>query len=423
MSLKGGRVRFDLRFLILGLVLGLATFAAARLNLATAADSAATLRIEPSRSPAGINSSEPQFTGHGTHIILNWLEVTGQHAVLKYAKRIPSGWSSPQTIISGDNFFINSSDVPSVREMMDGTIVAQWLQHSGPDVESDAYDIRLSWSKDQGHTWSRPAAPHHDGTKTQHGFASLFQPPGAGFGLAWLDGRATNPDNETGDMALRASVYDANYKQVTEVIVAPRVCECCATSVAETSEGVIVAYRNRTANEVRDIYVSRLTEGRWSPGTTVHDDGWRIEACPINGPSIAARGREVAVAWFTAKEDHGQSFVAFSQDAGRTFGPPFRVDDSDSNGRVSAQLLDDGSAAIVWAELTNQGSQLRLRTVTPKGLRSVSAMISASAGSGFPRLAYDQGELFCSWTKVERGTPQVQISSVNTHAQESSSPR
>ena len=32
--------------------------------------------------------------------------------------------------------------------------------------------------------------PHSDGTKTEHGFASLIQMPGAGLGLAWLDGRA-----------------------------------------------------------------------------------------------------------------------------------------------------------------------------------------------------------------------------------------
>ena len=28
-----------------------------------------------------------------------------------------------------------------------------------------------------------------DGTKTEHGFASLFQMPGSGFGVVWLDGR------------------------------------------------------------------------------------------------------------------------------------------------------------------------------------------------------------------------------------------
>ena len=38
-----------------------------------------------------------------------------------------------------------------------------------------------------------PVSPHHDGTQTEHGFASLFQAPGAGLGMVWIDGRATRP--------------------------------------------------------------------------------------------------------------------------------------------------------------------------------------------------------------------------------------
>ena len=72
-----------------------------------------------------------------------------------------------------------------------GELVAHWLQKSG--VDTYAYDVRLSYSKDDGKTWSASFTPHSDGTKTEHGFASLFQMPGAGLGLAWLDGRAMKP--------------------------------------------------------------------------------------------------------------------------------------------------------------------------------------------------------------------------------------
>ena len=87
---------------------------------------------------------------------------------------------------------VNAADVPSVRALAGGTLVAHWMQENGPDPE--AYNLRLAWSTDSGATWSKPVSPHHDGTKTQHGFASLFQAPGAGLGLVWLDGRAADPD-------------------------------------------------------------------------------------------------------------------------------------------------------------------------------------------------------------------------------------
>src|SRR5947209_2078196 len=330
-------------------------------------DTSAPLRIEPLASPAGANSSEPQLTSQGDRVILSWLEVSGDRATLKFAERTASGWSGAQTAASGTHFFINSFDVPSVHALADGTLAAHWEERLGADEDSDASKVMLSWSRDGGRTWSAPVSPHHDGTQTEHGFVSLFQAPSAGLGLVWIDGRATNPETESGDMSLRSSVYDAAGKQLRETVVAPRVCECCSTSAAETSDGVIVAFRNRSASEVRDIYVTRFAEGRWSAPAIVHADGWMIDACPINGPAIAARGRDVAVAWFMAKGDQGRAFVAFSHDAGRTFAVPVRVDDAGSFGRLGVQLLDDGSAAVMWIEKASPRTPLRARLINSAG--------------------------------------------------------
>ena len=370
----------------------------------------ALLRIEPLPSPAGANSSEPQLTSQGGHVILSWLEVSGERAILKFAERTASGWSNAQTVASGTHFFVNSFDVPSVHALSDGALVAHWEERLGADEDSDASKVMLSWSKDQGHTWSRPVTPHHDGTNTEHGFASLFEAPEAGLGLVWIDARATNPDTESGDMSLRASVYDAAGKQLHEMVVNSRVCECCSTSAAETAEGVIVAFRNRSATEVRDIYVTRFADGRWSAPAVVHADGWTIDACPINGPSISARGRDVAVAWFMAKNDQGRAFVAFSHDAGRTFGAPVRVDDAGSLGRLGVQLLDDASAAVIWIEKSSQHSQLRVRIIKPAGTRSNPVTIADTEGSRYPRVVRDRDELLFSWTDTDKGSSQVRTS-------------
>jgi hypothetical protein len=359
-------------------------------------------------SPAGDNSTEPQFTVEGDRVILSWLEVAGKRAALKFAERTSSGWSAPQTVTSGNNFFVNAYDIPSVRALADGTMAAHWIENNGPDPDST--NVRLSWSKDKGHTWSRPVSPHHDGTQTQHGFVSLFQAPGAGLGLVWLDGRATDPEKETGDMSLRSSVYDLDGKQLTEAVVKSRVCECCSTATAQTSEGVIVAFRNRSATEVRDIYVSRLVSGRWSTPAVVHGDGWRINACPINGPAVSANGRDVAVAWFTAKNDQGRAFVAFSHDAGRTFGAPVRADDTSTAGRLGVQMLQDGSAAVTYIEYSKDHSEFRVRKISPAGVRSAAATVANASGSRYPRVARDRNELLFSWTDTDNGSSRVRTS-------------
>ncbi len=371
----------------------------------TFASAESALAVQPLPSPAGANSTEPQFTIQGDRVILSWLEVAGKRATLKFAERTSPGWSVPQTVISSSNFFVNAYDVPSVRALPDGTLAAYWIENNGP--EPDATNVRLSWSKDKGRTWSRPVSPHHDGTETEHGFASLFPAPGAGFGVVWIDGRATDPEKETGDMSLRASTYGADGKQLGESVVKSRVCECCSTAAAETSEGVIVAFRDRSASEVRNIYVSRFTAGRWSTPTAVHDDAWRIDACPINGPAISANGHDVAVAWFNAKDDQGRAFVSFSHDAGRTFGTPVRVDDASSLGRLGVQMLADGSAAVTYIEFTNNHSHFRVRRISAAGVRSAPVTVAETSGSRYPRVARFKDELLYSWTDTVNDSSRV----------------
>ena len=114
-----------------------------------------------------------------------------------------------------------------------------------------------------GKTWTASVTPHHDGTKTEHGFASLFQMPGAGAGLGvvWLDGRNMKGGHGApagdhgggGDMSLRFASFARDGKQTADTELDLRVCECCPTAVAVTADGPIVAYRNRSPTEVRDI--------------------------------------------------------------------------------------------------------------------------------------------------------------------------
>ena len=101
-------------------------------------------------SPAGENTTEPQLTTEGSRTILSWLEIAGTHATLKFAERTVSGWSDVRAAAEGNDFMVNSADVPSVRLLADGTLIAQWLQEDGPDPES--YKLQLSRSKDAGRT-------------------------------------------------------------------------------------------------------------------------------------------------------------------------------------------------------------------------------------------------------------------------------
>jgi len=362
-----------------------------------------SLRVTPLTSPATGDSAEPQLTVRGDRVVLSWVESSGDRATLKFAERTPDGWSQARTVSSGTNFFVNSADVPSVVRLADGSLAAHWLQVTS-EAEDDAYDVRLSFSKDDGRTWSTSKTPHHDGKPVQHGFASLFQAPGQnGLGLLWLDGREMKSEGHgnMGNMTLRAATFTRSGTQASETRVGDRVCECCPTAVAETADGPIVAFRNRTQDEIRDIYVSRFVGGIWSKPAAVHDDHWKINACPVNGPALSARGRNVAIAWFTATGDKGHVFAAFSSDSGKTFGAPIAIEDAGAEGRVGVELLATGSAIVSWIEFADQRSQFRIRQIDPSGARTESINVAsngASRASGYPRMAVRGDELLFAWT-------------------------
>ena len=401
--------------------------------------------IESVPSPAGANSAQPQLSSSARGVLLSWIERDGEKSTLRFAERTATGWSAPRTVASGTDWFVNWADVPSVVRLDNGTLVGHWLQKSGPDTY--AYDVRLSYSKDDGKTWSPSFTPHSDGTKTEHGFASLFQMPGGGLGLVWLDGRAMEPrsghaDHGPGDhgardhdaaahtmrdhgagsgaMSVRFATFDSNWKRTAEAPIDLRVCECCPTTAVVTSEGPIAAFRNRTDDEVRDIYVSRLENGKWTEARAVHRDDWKINACPVNGPMLSARGREVAIVWFTGKNNEGRTFVAFSHDAGRTFGSPIRLDDTGALGRVDVELLPNGSAIASWIEFADQRAQFRIRRVEPSSARSESTTVSALLGSrasGYPRIASHGDEIVFAWTENVDGRSQVRMATTRRRAE------
>jgi hypothetical protein len=211
-----------------------------------ARDLDAPLTIVPLALRAASPSSLPRLTVSGDRVMVSWVETSESTATLEYAERTPAGWSEPRTAAAGRGWFISYADLPSVLPLADGTLVAQWLVST--DEHREAYDLQLTFSKDKGQTWSAPTTPHHDGTKTQHGFASWLPTPGGGVRVVWLDGRQTdNPEND--NMSIRTAVFDASGAETSESLIDDRVCDCCPTAMALTSEGPIAAFRARSAHE------------------------------------------------------------------------------------------------------------------------------------------------------------------------------
>jgi hypothetical protein len=168
--------------------------------------------------------------------------------------------------------------------------------------------------------------------------------------------------------------------------------------MAMTSRGPQLVYRDRSANEVRDVEVAAPVAD--AHGALVHADGWHLTGCPVNGPRIDARGAHAAVAWYTAADGKAAVNLAVSRDGGATFSAPLHVDAGHPAGRVDLALLDDGSAVVTWVETGGKGANVVARRVKEDGSLDKPLLLGSGASPasiGFPRMAFSKENILAAW--------------------------
>jgi hypothetical protein len=365
----------------------------------------ATARVTLLPSPAGPQSGEPFLAGDSTGAVhMTWIEKTGDstHAV-RYARLDGESWSAPSTVVERRDLFVNWADYPSVIAAPSGRLLVHWLQRSG--AGRYAYDVRIAQSTDRGATWTEGSILHTDRSAAEHGFVALWLAPGDSVRGAWLDGRrmtAGEGGHGKGAMSVQSVSVASSGALGAEQPLDLRTCDCCQVAATVAASGPVVAYRDRTDDEIRDIAVVRLVDGRWTPPSIVHADGWHIEACPVNGPALAARGDTVAIAWFTGAQDTARVRVAFSVDGGQRFAAPVRVDGGAPAGRVGISLDQTGDALVSWLErVPPEDAEVRVRRVARSGEMGTPVTISrtkAARASGFPRIVRRGDTLLAAWT-------------------------
>ena len=164
---------------------------------------------------------------------------------------------------------------------------------------------------------------------------------------------------------------------------------------------MIVAYRDRSADEIRNMSIVKFENSSWSSSITVNEDNWKIPGCPVNGPVLSGNNETIAVGWFTAPMGKSKVNVIFSNNGGDSFGKTVRVDSGNPMGRVDLEWLGDGKAIVSWIESVDEKAELMVRIIHVSGKmespHSISE-ISPSRGSGFPQMVKLNDYLIFAWT-------------------------
>ena len=351
------------------------------------------------------SNAQPSLVSGEGSLSLSWISSNeGKKSTLNFSQLKEGKWINTQTIATGSNWFVNWADFPA-HAINENLILSSYLKKS--DSGTYTYDVILSLQKLSGEKVKEDFLLHTDGVKAEHGFVSIIPNHNQGFFITWLDGRNTVDKDLDGyhkPMTIRFAEITNKGDIIDESELDSATCDCCQTSIAVTNKGPVVVYRDRSDKEVRDIYIARKINGIWGVPTPIHNDGWEINGCPVNGPKVASNSNNLAISWFTVSNEKPTVNLSFSKSNGASFGTPIKINDDDAIGRVDVAFLNPQEVLVSYIEGDDVGTYLRIKKVSIDGKVSAPITISKIDGgrnSGVPQLEILDNEAFIVWTVFE----------------------
>lgn len=370
--------------------------------------SASTGKVTELHSPAKENSSLSRlFTSAQGDVYLSWVESEKGKAKLFYSQLADASWTKEKIIGSGDDWMLHRADFPSVL-IDEQRVMAHYSQKSQAGKYS--FDVKTVFSHDKGNNFSKAYTLNLEGVKGENGMVSLLPLEGGRSFATWLDSRTTVKEGGTGGMSLRGATFNSTGDIIKQWELDNRTCDCCSTDTAMTKQGPVVVYRDRSDTDIRDISIVRQVNGEWTAPVTIHNDGWQIKGCPMNGPAIDAKDNYVAVSWFTLKKDVPSINLKLSKDSGKTFGDLIEVVNGDINGRVDIEIIESGAVVVSWFASKPENTKLMLVKYSSSGKFIDKLVVAESKSlrrSGLPSITSHENQIYMSWTDIDTNKVKV----------------
>ena len=386
--------------------------------LVTISCSKKEFKVESIQFPYGNNNAQPNLVSKDGNLTLSWISsVENQEAVLFYTQYKDNSWSEPVRITSGSDWFVNWADFPA-NAINGNLLLTSYLKKSASGTYT--YDILLNLE-----TLSRKKIKYYFllktyGIKAEHGFVSMIPNNSSGFYVTWLDGRNTvinTKETHHKAMTIRFAEITSTGEIINETELDATTCDCCQTSIALSSEGPIVVYRNRSEDEIRDIYITKYRNGIWEQPVPVFNDGWEINGCPVNGPKVVVNKTTTAIAWFTAADDNPKVNLSFSLTDKDEFNLPIQLNDLDAIGRVDVAFLNSKEVLVSYMEFDDNATYLNVKKVTVEGEVSKAFTISkidSGRETGVPQLEVMDNVVYLVWTNMVDGKNQLKFVKFNS---------
>lgn len=341
----------------------------------------------------------PRLSSTENTLLLSWVETSSSIKQLKYSMYDNKQWSEAKTAAFGANWFINYADFAKVEAVDDQHFIASWLEQTSR--VSTQYQFKIKQSFDAGKTWLATTSPLaiNDG---ERGFISAVKVDDNVI-FTWI--------SQVGDAyQIHSSMLNANNQWSDTLVVDNASCSCCHTDMAAQGNRALTVYRDRTKNEIRDIAISSFQHKKWQAPKVIHHDGWEINGCPVNGPSISANDDSLAIIWYTFAKNIPQVKLLTQLNSSLN---KVTVLDEKGIGYVDSAMVNYVTVILSWLALTDELS-LNMQTVSLLN-GSLGAKMSFKINQetlGFPSITVFDEQLFVA-NESDRTGIQIQNFELN----------
>ncbi len=288
------------------------------------------------------------------------------------------------------------------------------LYYADEQQKSTSY---LSYSDDQGITFSRPVFISNQATTDMHYMDQMLLDKAGNVHFFWHDMRhkAENSQSGSGIISLYHAQTNSNtIGQLNNELMTHSVCSCCRTAISLSEQGQpVLLIRMVLADGARDhVLLSRNSASEWGSVKRISDDHWVIDACPEHGPALVIdeQGRS-HFTWFSLGDKRKGIFYAQTDNYAETVSTPMPLGNSEFLPSHPDVVTVDERVVLAWTEYNGTETSLysqqsRNRGETWQAAKKVSSSLSST---GYPKLLRNKGQVFLSWVTKNEGHQIIEV--------------
>jgi hypothetical protein len=372
---------------------------------APAASASAKAKAQPAKRAELGSSAALDATGK-LWVASKESSVDGDFVVVRGSSDDGKTWSAPRRVNRlPEAIAAQGEDGPKLSFGPKGQMYVSWTRPTGKNYSGD---IRFSASTDGGAVWSAAVNVHRDEQVITHRFGSMIVDRSGRIFIIWIDKRdavaatAANGAKYEGGALYYAVSDDGGAHWRGDFKIADHSCECCRIALTQDAEGAPLAFwRHVYPSGERDHALVKLTaDGKVGPIQRATFDGWKIEACPHQGPALAVADQTTHAVWFDVVGNEGKVFYGRLQ-ADKVDGQRALPDPRAENATISAI---GQRVWVVWKSFDGKKNNIGSMSSSDGGKTWTEKVVASATGNvDQPHLMLQGNAALLVWNTDEQG--------------------